>query len=116
MKIPPFPLFENLYANTDDSNKKTHHIDENFLQEVCEKLKTIDDEGSELVYAIIRYFQVYYDNKPSSHLPYGSKITKQGLKLDIAVFPKRLVEMLHLFLVLHSSKIQAEKEREMIHF
>ena len=110
MKGAAFPLFETLYGETKDDAT----ISETDLQKLCDQLKLLDAEGSELAYAIIRYYQVYHDpTSISTVLPYGSKMTKQGLKLDLGIFPKRLVAILYLFIELHMKKIQNDEERQL---
>lgn len=111
MKGTAFPLFETLYTETKDDDLILSETD---LQKLCDQLKTLETEGAELAYAIIRYYQVYHDTTSiSTVLPYGSKMTKQGLKLDLGILPKRLIAILYLFIKLHLKKIENDEARQL---
>jgi len=103
-----FPLFSTLLAETEGNVQYD-------LSSIVDHVKLLDEEGFELTYAIIRYYQISYDNDTvKTTLPYGSKFTKQGLKIDFANLPQRLLMMMSVFLQLHTQKMETDRQRRLL--
>lgn len=101
-----FPLFDMIYNETEDINHTLSKIDkENF----CESIKKMDDEGYELLYALIKCYAIKY-NKDYSTPPFMAKKCKAGYKFDVDVLPERL-----LYILIHFVKKHQEKLREDVH-
>jgi len=79
---------------------------------MAKTIKKIDVEGCELLYAIIRCYQIEYetvDKNISTSLPYDGKVLKTCIKWDMDKFPNKLLNMIDVFLKKHVSKMNEEK-------
>jgi hypothetical protein len=76
---------------------------------VVKLIKKIDIEGCELIYAIIRCYQLENENHLSSTLPYDGKVVKTGMKWDAEKIPTKLFRMIETFLKKHILKMNEEK-------
>ena len=95
-KFPLFASISNL-INEDvkalsDENKKT----------VSTRFKSFDKSAHELVYALIKSFDVNSKSSTTTALPYGGKKLKSGIKFDISDMPPRLQHILFRFSEMHS--------------
>jgi hypothetical protein len=72
-------------------------------------VKKIDIEGGELVYAIVKCYQVENDKQFSNTLPYDGKTVKTGMKWDLDKLPSKLLRMIEIFLKKHILKMSEEK-------
>jgi len=75
-------------------------------------IKKIDVEGCELLYAIIRCYQIEHetvDTNLSTTLPYDGKVLRTCIKWDMDKIPNKLLRMIDVFLVKHVSKMNEEK-------
>ena len=71
------------------------------------KIKTVDIFGSELLYALIKVYQLEHD-KNTIKLPYEGKRMKISMKFDLELFPKELKQILYKFLLSHVKKMQED--------
>jgi predicted RNA-binding protein with PUA domain len=102
-----FPLFNNLYNEC--SNDLLLTYDDQI--ELCNKIKDIDDEGCEIIFALIKFYYISIDNGYIDNLPYKPKINKNGYKYELNNLPLKLINMIHKFLELHINKIELDKNR-----
>jgi len=96
MNFPNFPLYETLcetmkkdFAELDDEEKKN----------IIEKIKVMEDEKQEIVYALIKayYMEEQQSFLSSKDLPYEGKVLKNRLKFDLDCIPSKLQYILKLF-------------------
>jgi hypothetical protein len=73
-------------------------------QFLCDQLKNMDDIGTELVYAVIRFYQLQYDKGNIMELPYLMKKQKTGnvYKLEVNDLPLKLQHLILIFIMMHS--------------
>lgn len=102
-----FPLFDTLYADTDDIRQPLSY---NEKIQLCNDIKELDQEGYDLLYAIIRTYHLQKENGSYANIPYSPKIHKSGYKFDMTVFPPRLLIMIRQFVTLHMKKLSEEKQ------
>ena len=72
--------------------------------QLAQKIKSFDKTTHELVYALIKAFQI---NNPETSLhtvPYEGKQLKTGLKFNISSFPDYLQNILDKFVELHEKR------------
>lgn len=86
---PTFPLYNHLIKKT-----HTHLLDDNDKTEFVDKVRTLDSNKHELVYAIIRTHQVTTEPGTFYQSPYKSKRQKNGVKFDFDQFPLQLQNIL----------------------
>ena len=100
-----FPLFSILEQKLEEEHIKLEtpltDIQKQFL---CDQLKNMDDIGTELVYAVIRFYQLQYDKGNIMELPYLMKKQKTGnvYKLEVNDLPLKLQHLILIFIMMHS--------------
>ena len=104
MNTSSFPLYDSLVSIC-----KEKKFNENEEEDFVSKLKGIDKEGYELIYALILMNSLNEGNTES--LPYGSKELKTGIKFDYTLLPDNLRHILHEFVNLHKLKMKEERMR-----
>jgi len=75
------------------------------------KIKKIDNNGAELVYALIRVYEMENGEKNSGtfKLPYYGKYTnQQDMKFDLEQLPVKLKQILYKFINIHIKKMEEE--------
>jgi len=107
MTSSSFPLFHNLYNETANENLLNYE----HQMELCQKIKEMDDEGCEIIFAIIKFYYISIDNGFIDHLPYKPKINKNGYKYELNNLPIKLINMIEKFVNLHNNKIELDKHR-----
>lgn len=98
-----FPLYHDLLTNSTDEK-----ISEDDRSELIKKIKKVDDAGHELIYAIIRSYQLEHENTFGN--PYDSKILKLGMKFDLDKIPNQCCKMLISFCDKHLEKMKEEQK------
>lgn len=92
-----FPLYSHLKNEIDATRPLT--VQEK--DELVEKVKELDEQGCSLVYALIRYFQIYEDKLNALETPYGMKKNKQGIRFCVEDLPPLLQQLVRRFVHLH---------------
>jgi hypothetical protein len=95
-----FPLYNTL--NTDIPTKD---LQAKQKDELVKKIKKIDKSGSELIYALIRTYQMENSDDISTFkLPYGGKFDEDNnIVFNVLHFPIPLRYILHKFVLLHTN-------------
>ena len=105
-----FPLYENLIknVNTKDLKIKQKH-------EFIEIIKIIDENGKELIYALIRiYFEKNKkeDNMSTSVIEKTSKKGEYNITWNFNHFPNKLKQLLYNFVKMNAKKNREDKNRK----
>ena len=103
-----FPLFDSLCSDITTEDLTVKEKDE-FIK----MIKKMDQNGFDLLYALIRVFQFENtDDKSSFTLPFGGKfIENNDINFHLDDLPISLKQILYKFLKLH---IQSMKEKKII--
>jgi hypothetical protein len=96
-----FPLYQDLFKISDEIDLKDEEKDE-----LIKKIKRMDDMGHELIYALIRNYQL--EHSSSFDLPYESKMLKLGLKFDLDKLPSKLQKIVWNFTDKHLEKMKED--------
>lgn len=92
MNYPNFPLYESLKS---DEFKELTDDEKDAL---IDKIKVMNDDKQEIVYALMKVYYIEEKNKVSSNeLPYNGKELKNRLKFDMDHIPSKLQYILKLF-------------------
>ena len=92
-----FPLYDDLLKKSTNDELTTKQKDE-FMKIV----KNIDSNGAELIYALIRTYQLENnEDKSTFKLPYGGKFVKDDMKFDFNELPNELKNILYQFVLIH---------------
>jgi hypothetical protein len=101
-----FPLFSTLEQKWSEQHQpwKTTPLTDTQKQYICDQLKCMDDMGCELVYAVIRFYQLHYEEGNIMELPFQLKKQKTGgiYKLDLNDLPLKLQRMILIFSEMHN--------------
>lgn len=99
-----FPLYDNL--SKDIPNTKLNTTQKNSFIKRVEK---IDKLGYELVYALIKMYQMENNEDNTSFtLPYNGKYINNEITFDLDEMPGNLQQILYKFLSAHLSKMKEE--------
>ena len=93
-----FPLYDNLLSEVQTFEDLNNKQKDEFMKLVTD----IDDNTSELIYALIRVYQLENsENKNTFTLPYDGKFLEKDIKFDLNELPNQLKQILLKFLLLH---------------
>ena len=99
-----FPLYDTLIKEASELDLTTEEKDD-FIS----KVKKIDQTGAELIYAIIRTYQMdKCDDRTFFKLPFEGKYHKTDIKFNLESMPFTLKQMLYLFITKHCQKMKEE--------
>jgi hypothetical protein len=99
-----FPLFEQLYKETQDKDLSTSQK-KTFLS----KMEKIDQEGMNLMHALISAYQE--DSEESRTLiPYDGKKIGSDISFNLETLPLHLRQILHKFVLMHIKRIVDEQK------
>ena len=101
-----FPLFEIILSEIDEDHKPLESEKEN----LCEHIKKMDNEGYEMLYALMKSYAIRFDQNYDSP-PFQPKKTQKGYKFDIDTLPDRLIKILDRFVKKHNEKLREETIR-----
>lgn len=93
-----FPLYDNLCTKIYPTGELSYQ-DQEFM---AETIKNLSDREHELIYALIRSYQVNHTESSSVYIfPYNAKRLKKGIKFNIQCLPDELQHIILAFLKLH---------------
>ena len=97
-----FPLFDSLNNMVSSENDVlTHQVQ----LDLSQKIKKFDKNTQELVYALIKAYQIANPDTTQHTIPFEGKKLKSGLKFDMTKFPSKLQNILSKFVELHENII-----------
>ena len=78
--------------------------------EFISNVNNIDADGNELIYVLIRVYQLKNDDNPiSCILPYSGRfLMKNQIQFDLNELPNKLKQLLFKFMVLHLAKMEED--------
>jgi hypothetical protein len=102
-----FPLYDSLYKDAEETDL-TASQKKSFIT----KVQTIDSDGYELLYALIRFYQVEVDGVNTKFdIPYSGKyVNKNDIEFDLTALPNKLKRILYKFIQVHIKKLDEDKK------
>lgn len=100
-----FPLFNFLYDDTKKKQGVPFPIDQQEF--ILDHITDLDENGREIFYAIIRQYQLKYENS-NINLPVYCKQLKSGIRIDFDKLSNHVKYMLHLFMEKHLTKLNED--------
>lgn len=92
MNYPNFPLYDSL------KNNEFKELTDDEKDTLVEKIKNMNDEKQEIVYALMKvYYMEEQNTLTSNELPYNGKELKNRLKFDLDQIPSKLQYILKSF-------------------
>jgi hypothetical protein len=102
-----FPLYTNISKEIKSKRDLTIKQKDEFIN----KINQIDDEGTELLYTLIRFYYIEETNDQSCDIPYKGILNKKNIKFDLENFPFKLKHILFKFLNMHLNKMSENLDR-----
>lgn len=100
-----FPLYDSLSKNIPETDLSFSE-----KRAFIKRFEKIDHEGHELVYAVIRMYQMVNNEQNTSFtLPYNGKYINNDISFDLDGFPIPLKQILAKFLSVHIEKMKEER-------
>ncbi len=107
MTSTSFPLFNQLSKKIHSNNLIP--LSEHKKQLCIDTFRKMDSNEHEIVFALIRKYQLETNENGGYTLPYKSKHQKTGIKFDLEKLPFELQYILYEFVLLH---VQSNQDRE----
>lgn len=108
IEMSKFPLYDSLIK---DLPKKDLTMTQK--RAFIKRIAKIDKNGHDLVYALIRMYQVENNEENTSFtLPYNGTFIDNDINFDLDKFPVDLKQILFKFLVVHIGKMKEERSIE----
>ena len=102
-----FPLYDSLYKEAGDKDLSSAQR-KNFLN----KITSVDQDGYELIYALIKIYYLNHTDESGIVLPYDGKyVNKTDISFDFNTFPNKLKNILNKFLQAHIKKMEDDKSK-----
>lgn len=111
METGQFPLFSHLKNELDVDGIEPLSLAQ--MLELTEKIKSLDEQGCSLVYALIRYYQIYEDKCNAIDVPFHMKKIRTGYRFCIEELPMLLQHLIFCFVDIH---LKSQKERTDVFF
>lgn len=100
-----FPLYDSLSKDIADVDLTTSQ-----KRSFIKKILKIDQTGHELVYALIRMYQIENGEENMSFtLPYSGTFVENDINFDLDKLPKKLKQILYKFIGVHLDKMKEER-------
>ncbi len=105
-----FPFYDIMMKDT-----KTADLTVKQKNDFLAKMLLIDKNGYELIYALIRVFEINNEDLPSSFkLPYSGKFIDKDMHFDLEKLPLKLRQVLYKFINVHLEKMEEEKNKQLL--
>ena len=75
-----------------------------FNTQISQKIKKFDKNAQELVYALIKAYQIKNPCTNQHTIPFEGKQLKSGLKFDMTKLPEHLQKIISKFVELHENR------------
>lgn len=102
-----FPLYSSL--STDLPNKDLTGAQK---ADFVKKVDAMDQDGHELIYALIKTFYIDKENNSPFILPYGGKFVKNDMSYDLDNIPVELRQLLYKFSKIHTKRMKEDRKMD----
>ena len=102
-----FPLYSSMLSLVKTSRSLTARQKADFVK----KVSVLDENGHELIYALIKAYYLEQEENTISNLPYEGQDIQKNISFDLNNFPGRLQQILHKFVAKHLKKIKEEEKK-----
>lgn len=101
-----FPLYDSLLKDIPETDLTVTQ-----KRIFIKRVSKIDTNGHELVYALIRMYQVENNEENTSFtLPYNGTYVENDISFDLDKLPNKLKQILFKFMGFHIDKMKEEKD------
>jgi hypothetical protein len=101
-----FPLYDNLIKEVKNEDLTTKE-----KETLVKNIKSIDDNGNELLYVLIKVYQFNNEYETTTYctIPYDGKFVKKDIKFDLEKLPNKLKQIINKFVIMHMETISKDK-------
>lgn len=100
-----FPLYSSLSTNLPNKDLTgTQKAD------FVKKVDSMDQDGHNLIYALIKMFYIDKEQNSPFVLPYGGKTVKNDMIYDLDNIPVELRQLLYKFTKIHAKKMREDRK------
>lgn len=100
-----FPFYDTMCKDTKNSDLTVKQ-----KNEFISKIQSIDKNGAELVYALIRVYEINNEeNSGTFKLPYCGKYVDKDMHFDLEKLPQKLRQILYKFVNIHVEKLNEDQ-------
>lgn len=96
-----FPLFLHLKNEIAGDAGEEEALTSLERTRLLERIKELDEQGCSLVYALIRYYQIYELKDDAVNSPFGMKKIKNAYRFCVEDLPPLLQRLLSRFVEIH---------------
>jgi hypothetical protein len=101
-------LYKSLKKDKDSDNKD---FTRSQTTDFNKNIKLIDEKGADIIYIIIKMFEMETNPKTTNAIPYeGKTVSAKELKFDLCKFPLNLRHIIYRFLKIHIKNIEEENK------
>lgn len=101
-----FPLYDSLLKDISDTELTVTQ-----KRIFIKRIEKIDNHGHELIYALIRMYQIENKEENTSFtLPYNGTYIENDICFDLDKLPKKLKQILFKFTGVHVEKMKEERD------
>lgn len=100
-----FPLYTSLSSGIVDKDLTAKQKDD-FIK----KTEEMDEEGHELIYALMRVFFLENESSSPFNVLYEGKRVDNNIVFDLSNIPKKLRQILYKFAKIHVKKMKEDKK------
>lgn len=99
-----FPFYDSMIKDVKNKDLTMKQKDD-FISTI----NKIDENGYELVYALIRIYEMQHEeNSGTFIIPYSGKYIEKDIQFDLEQFPFKLKQILFKFVSIHIKKMNEE--------
>lgn len=102
-----FPLYDSLSKNIPNKDLTASQ-----KRSFVKKIKQIDSNGRELLYVLIKIYEMNCEENQNLNLPYNGIYSGKDIIFDINNLPKKLRHILYKFLGMHLEKMKEDQTIE----
>lgn len=77
--------------------------------DLINKIENIDNDGAELIFALLNCYYIDKDKGNSMNIPYEGKIVSDKIEFDLNNLPIPLRHIIYKFVSLHKKKVEEDQ-------
>jgi len=81
-------------------------------KDFIKKVESMDPDGHELIYALIKTYYIDSEQDSPFTIPYGGKFVRNDMTFDLTDIPSKLRQILYKFVKIHTKKVKEDKSLE----
>jgi hypothetical protein len=101
-----FPIYDTMIKDV-----KSKDLTAKEKKELIDKIEIIDESGIELIYTLIKIYELQNEEGSSFRIPYSGKyVDGQNILFDLNEMPLKLRQLLYKFVNIHINKMEEDNK------